>query len=138
MAFTSRFLNSVEERYSINEFELLGVVWSIEYFIYYLYGKPFTFIKDHRALLSIMREKIAKISYNSCLTCWFDRLIPFDFSIDHLSCSNLSLVDYISRETQQKAVYISTYEDKFIVAELDSFERNARRYLLNAENYIDL
>ena len=32
VAFASRFLNSNEERYSINELELLGVVWAIEYF----------------------------------------------------------------------------------------------------------
>ena len=32
IAFTSRFSNLCEERYSVNELELLGVVWSIEYF----------------------------------------------------------------------------------------------------------
>ena len=36
VAFASRFLNSNEERYSINELELLGVVWSVEHFKYYL------------------------------------------------------------------------------------------------------
>ena len=59
MAFASQFMNSVEEGYSINELELLGVVWSIEHFENYLYGKPFTVITDHRALLSIMRENRA-------------------------------------------------------------------------------
>ena len=39
ISFASRFLNSNEERYSINELELLGVVWSIEYCKKYLYGK---------------------------------------------------------------------------------------------------
>ena len=53
IAFASRFLNSTEERYSVNELELLGIVWSIDYFKYYLYGKKFTVITDHRALLSI-------------------------------------------------------------------------------------
>ena len=56
IAFTSRFLNSSEERYSINELELLGEVWSIKYFRNYLYGKEFTVITDHRALLSILKE----------------------------------------------------------------------------------
>ena len=63
MAFASRFLSSVDDRYSINELELLGVVWSIENFNYYLYGKPFTVITDHKALLSIMRENRANKSY---------------------------------------------------------------------------
>ena len=44
IAFTSQFLNSCEERYSVNALELLGVVWSIEYFKNYLYGKHFTVI----------------------------------------------------------------------------------------------
>ena len=49
IAIASRFLNSCEERYSVNELELLGVVWSIEYFKKYLYGKNFTVITAHRA-----------------------------------------------------------------------------------------
>ena len=65
VVFASRFLNSVDDRYSINELELLGVVWSIEHFKYYLYGKQFTVITNHRALLSIMRENRANKSYNS-------------------------------------------------------------------------
>ena len=137
VAFASRFLNSVEDRYSINELELLGVVWSVEHFKYYLYGKPFTVITDHRALLSIMRENRSNKSYNSRLTRWVDRLLPFDFSIDHLPGSKMGLVDYISRDPQQQAVNISAYDEQFIVAKLDVIKRSAKRFLLNAENYID-
>ena len=93
---------AVEDRYSINELELLGVVWSIEHFKYYLYGKTFTVITDHRALLSIMRENRANKSYNSQLTCSVDRLLPSDFTIDHLPGSKMGLVDYISRDHNKK------------------------------------
>ena len=89
MAFASRFWNSVEDKYIINELDLLGVVRSVEHFKYYLFGKPFTVITDHRALLSIMREKRANKSYNSRSTRWVDRLLPFDFTIDHLPGSNM-------------------------------------------------
>ena len=58
IAFASWFLNSCEERYSVNELERLGIVWSIEYFKNYLYGKHFKVITDYRALLSIMKEQI--------------------------------------------------------------------------------
>ena len=68
VAFASRFLNSNEERYSVNELELLGVVWSVEYFKYYLFDKSFTTITDHRALLSILKENRSNKSYNSRLT----------------------------------------------------------------------
>ena len=56
VALASNFLNSNEERYSVNELELFVVVWSVDFFKYYLFGKSFTIITDHRALLSIMKE----------------------------------------------------------------------------------
>ena len=37
VAYASRFLNSLEEKYFVNELELLGVAWTIERFKYYLY-----------------------------------------------------------------------------------------------------
>ena len=68
IAFASRFLNSTEERYSVNELELLGIVWSIDYYNYYLYGKNFTVITNHLALLSILKEHRSNKSYNSRLS----------------------------------------------------------------------
>ena len=115
----------------------MGVVWSIEHFKYYLYGKPFTAITDHRALLSIMRENRANISYNSRLTRWVDGLLLFDFTIDQLPGSKMALVDYNFHDPQQKAVNISVYDEQFKVAKLDVIKRSTKRVLLNAENYID-
>ena len=56
IAYASRFLNSLEEKYLINELELLAVVWATEHFKYYLYGKHFTVITDHQALISDQRQ----------------------------------------------------------------------------------
>ena len=94
-------------------------------------------VTDHRALLSIMRENRANKSSNSRLTRCIDRLLPFDFTIDHLPGSKMGLVDYISRDPQQKAVNISAYDEQFIVAKLDVIKRSAKRFLLNAENYVN-
>ena len=118
IAFASSFLNSCEERYSVNELELLGVDWSIEYFQHYLYGKNFPVIKDHRALLSIMKENRSNKSYNSRLTRWIDRLLPFQFDIEHLHGAKMGLVDYISRHPFQKAKKVSTHDEEFIAAKL--------------------
>ena len=49
----------------------------------------------------------------------------------------MGLVDYISRDPYQQAVNISTYDEQFIVAKLDVIKRSAKRFLLNAENYVD-
>ena len=115
-AFASRFLNSNEESYSINELELLGVVWAIEYFKYYLFGKIFTVLTDHRALLSVLKSHRSNKSYNSRLTRWIDRLLPFDFNIEHIPGTRMGLVDYISRQTNQRAKSITQYDEEFMVA----------------------
>ena len=65
VAFASRFFNKNEERYSINELELLVVVWAIEYFKYYLFGKNFTVLTDHRALLSVLESHRSNKFYDS-------------------------------------------------------------------------
>ena len=77
IAFASRFLITAEERYSVNELELLGIFWSIDYFKFYLYGKKFTVITNHCALLSILKEHRSNKFYNSRLSRWIDRLLPY-------------------------------------------------------------
>ena len=134
IAFASRFLNSCEERYSVNELELLGVVWSTEFLKNYLYGKQFKVITDHRALLSIMKEHRSNKSYNSRLTRWVDRLLPFQFDIEHLPGAKMGLVDYISRNPSQKAKKISTYDEEFIVAKLNLISKSINALELNTEH----
>ena len=57
-------------------------------------------------------------SYNSRLTRWVDRLLPFQFDIEHLPGAKMGLVDYISRNPSQKVKKIFTYDKEFIVAKL--------------------
>ena len=118
IAFASRFLNPKEEQYSANELELLGFVWSVEYFKYYLFGKSFKIITDHRALLSIMKEHRSNKSYNSRLTRWVDRLLSFDFNIEHIPGAKMRLVDYISRQQNQEAKVTNKYDEEFAVAKI--------------------
>ena len=115
VAFAFRFLNSNEERYSVNELELLGVVWSVENFKFYLFGKSFTIITDHRALLLIRKEHGSNKSYNSSLTRWVDCLLPFDFNIEPIPGSKMGLVDYISRQPNQVAEVTNKYDEEFTV-----------------------
>ena len=135
VAFASRFLKSNEERYSINELELLGVVWAIEYFKYYLLGKTFTVLTDHRALLSVPKSHRSNKSYNSRLTRWIDRLLPFDFNIEHIPGTRMGLVDYISRQPNQNAKSVNQYDEEFMVATISRI-RDAITSLFNHVNKI--
>ena len=65
-----------------------------------------------------MKENRSNKCYNSRLTRWVDRLLPFQFDIEHLPGSKLGLVDYISRHPSQKAKNVSTYNEEIIVAKL--------------------
>ena len=135
VAFASRFLNSNKERYSINELELLGVVWAIEYFKYYLFGKTFTVLTDHRALLSVLKSHRSNKSYNSRLTRWIDRLLPFDFNIEHIPGTRMGLVDYISRQPNQNAKSVNQYDEEFMVATISRI-RDAITSLFSHANKI--
>ena len=101
--FASQFLNPTEERYSVNDLELLGIVCSIDYFKYCLYGKDFTVMTDHRALVSNLKENRSNKSYNSRLSRWLGRLLPYNFTIEHMPGAKMGLVDYISRNCFARA-----------------------------------
>ena len=133
IAFASRFLNSTEERYSVNELELLGIVWSIDYFKYYLYGKNFTVVTDHRALLSILKEHRSNKSYNSRLSRWIDRLLPYNFTIEHMPGAKMGLVDYISRNPYARAKKISTYGEHFVVATISKICDSMKHLITNKQ-----
>ena len=95
---------------------MLGVFWAIEYFKYYLFGKTFTVLTDHRALLSVLKSHRSNKSYNSRLTRWIDRLLTFDFNIEHIPGTRMGLVDYISRQPNQKAKSVTQNDEEFMVA----------------------
>ena len=88
IAYASRFLKLYEQKYSVNELELLAAVGATEHFNYYLYGRHFTLITDHQALQSALKSHRGNKTYQSRLTRWIDRLIPSDFEIHHLLGSN--------------------------------------------------
>ena len=103
VAYDSRFLYRLEERYSTNELELLAVVWSLEHFKYYLYGSQFLLQTDHQALLSALKENRENKTYQSRLTRWVDRLLPFYFTVEHVPGKNMGFADYLSRNPSGKA-----------------------------------
>ena len=83
IAFASRFLIPTEERYSVNELELLGVFWSTDQ--------------------SNLKEHKSNQSYDSRLSRWIDRLLPYNFTIESMPGAKKGRVHYITRNTFAKA-----------------------------------
>ena len=90
---------------------------------------------DHRALLSVLKSHRSNKSYDSRLTRWIDRLLPFDFNIDHIPGTRMGLVDYISRQPNQKAKSITQYDEEFMVATISRI-RDAITTLFSHSNKI--
>ena len=124
LAYASRFLNSLEEKFSVNKLELLGGVWEIEHFKYYLYGKHFTFIADHQASISALSFSERSKTSQSQLTRWIDRLIPFLFDIKLLAGSKMGLIDYMSQNPVGFPIPPSEYDEEFVVAAINTFINN--------------
>ena len=118
------FLEFSREKYSVNKLELLGGVWAIEHFKYYLYGKHFTVITDNQALISALNESERSKTSQSRLTRWIDRLIPFHFDIKRLAGNKKGLIDYISRNPIGLAISPSQYDEGFVVASIKAFINN--------------
>ena len=56
VGFASRFLLDTDKKYAINELELLVIVWGLEHFRLYVYGKPIELQTDHQALEPLIQQ----------------------------------------------------------------------------------
>ena len=102
IALASKFLTDHELRYSTNELELLAVIWALEHFKHYLYGTEYTLQTDYRALLTALNENRGNKTYQSRLTRWVDRSLPFNLNVEHIPGKNMGFADYLSRHPKNK------------------------------------
>lgn len=57
ISYASRSLSEVEMKYAQTEKEALALTWAVERFHYFIYGKEFELITDHKALETIFSPK---------------------------------------------------------------------------------
>ena len=100
ICFASRFLTNFEVKDSINELGLLATVWAVEHFKNYVYDVKFKIISDHKALMTVLKPNRGNKTFSSRLTRWVDRLLPFEFEVEHVAGRTLGMADYLSRTLQ--------------------------------------
>ena len=79
IAYASKALNQAEQHYSAYKKELLGIVYALNHFRYYIQGKRFLVCTDHRGLEWLMTTR-AKGNV-AMIYRWQDVLAEFDFEI---------------------------------------------------------
>ena len=89
-----------------------------------MYGSASIYV--HQALLSVLKEHRSNKSYNSRLSRWVNRVLPYQFKIEHLPGATMGLFDYISRNPYQPAKSISKYDEEFLVAILSRIDTDAK------------
>ena len=134
-AFASRFLKHAEIKYSTIELELLAIVSACEQFRTYLLGNRFQVLTDHKAIISALSENYNNKSYQSRLSRWADRLLPFDFEVIDVPGVTLGIVDYLSRHPTLSAPAPSIYDELFVVKSIEAF--NSAFSFINSFNIID-
>ena len=93
IACASRKLNAAEKNYSTIEKELLAVVWGIQKFGSYLYGREFVLQSDHLPLQHLDRLKTT----NSRLMRWAMQLQPYAFVFKSIPGRENVGADFLSR-----------------------------------------
>ena len=71
--------------------------------------------------MSALRNKRAIKTYQSRLVRWVDKLLPFDFTVNHLAGKEMGMTDYLSREASGEPEPVSNYDEKFVVASIKNF-----------------
>ena len=79
IAYAARALSKAERNYSTTRKELLSLRWVTEHFETFLYGRRFLVRTDHSALQWLQNFKNPR----SQVVRWLERLIDFDFEVEH-------------------------------------------------------
>ena len=115
IGFASRFLSDTEKKYAINELELLAVVWGLEHFRLYIYGKPIKLLTDHQALDPLIKRNRAKETYSARLTRWLDRLAHFTINVNHIAGKHLALTENLRRNTTAPPQTDDAYHEEYVI-----------------------
>ena len=98
IAFASRTLTTSEQNYAQLEKEALALIFGIQKFHRYLYGRKFTFITDHKPLTTILGPKKGIPSLAAArLQRWAILLSAYDYSIQYKSTTDHGNADGLSR-----------------------------------------
>ena len=90
----------------MNELELLAVVWGLEHFRLYNYGKPVELLTDHQALEPLIKRYRSNRTYSARLPRCLYRQAHSDIQMKHNTGKHLNLTDYLSRNCKLRRYYV--------------------------------
>ncbi|CAH4036821.1 unnamed protein product [Pieris brassicae] len=98
VAFASRTLSDSEKRYSQIDKEATAIHWGLKKFFYYVYGRKFSLITDHKPLTSIFHPNKTLPAMSTMRLFHYDHFLSgFDYNIEYRTSANNSNAYYLSR-----------------------------------------
>lgn len=132
-SYAPRSLSAAEKNYAQIEKEGLSVIFGLQKFHKYLYGRHFTIYADHKPLVGLLREGVL-ISPMACarLQRWELKLANYEYCLQYRPGSKLPDADCLSRlpiqagyeqpdETQEVILSLNTLEHTIVTAAKISF-----------------
>ena len=95
VCYASKALTETEQRYSNIERETLALVWRLERFHYFIYGKRCTVNTDHKPLEAIFKKKLS--SCPARLQRFVLRALKYDIEVKFVKGTEVPIADALSR-----------------------------------------
>ena len=103
IAYASRSLSSVKQRYAQIEKEMLAVVFGLERFRHYTYGRKVTVVTDHKPLVAICSKPLSKAPKR--LQSMLLKVQEYNFEVVFKPGSEIPVADTLSRAPTGKPIY---------------------------------
>ena len=99
VAFASKALTDAEGRYSNIEREMLGILYGLEKFHHYVFGRPVKVQTDHKPLVAIMAKSLAAAPPR--LARMMLRIQHYNVTLEYVPGKQIPLADALSRISPQ-------------------------------------
>lgn len=116
IAFASRSLLPAEKQYSQIEKEGLGIIFAVQKFHKFIFGRQFNLQTDHKPLLAIFGSKKGiPLHTANRLQRWAIILLAYNFKIEYINTESFAYADFLSRLVNQNSQI-----DDIVVASITS------------------
>ncbi|GFO40351.1 transposon ty3-i Gag-Pol polyprotein [Plakobranchus ocellatus] len=118
VAYCSRSMTEAEQRYAQIEKETLAIVYSLERFHQYVYGRKTHVFTDHKPIVAIFKKPFEKCPPR--IQRFLLRLQPYSIEINYKKGTEQVLADALSRATENNDSEVTEIPEREMKAFVDS------------------